>query len=145
VIAAMVLSVLAVIAATHRSAWRYRMMHDERSLWKILHEQVRNGDSFERIHDLLTLPLPADMPTAWRERQAVLRPNGVMSTDRFYFMPCAGDQGGAVLLQFRPGESGERKLINHDPEYYSEFRESTVVSGGGSQQPPERDSVPAAH
>ena len=121
-----VLGVCGILCATHRSAWRYRMTHDPRSLYKVLHEKVRNGDSHLKVKLLLGQLLPADVPD-WRERIAARLPDGALPSDRLYFLLCTGD--GAVMLQFRTNDSGQQVLVNHDPERYRKYEKHVLSSG----------------
>ena len=87
---------------------------------------MRTGDSLVEIKLLLGQPLPADVP-GWREQIAVGRPDGVLQSDRLYFLPCRGD--GAVMLQFRIDDSGEKVLVNHDSEQYRKYEEHVLIGG----------------
>ena len=101
------------------AAAHYRRHHDPESLFKVMHESVRAGDSLEQVHKLLGPGQEADQ----RSREAVRKlarkcpdkyPDGVTEGDQILVWPMGQD--AAMQLAFRDG-----KLLNHNPSDYAVY------------------------
>jgi hypothetical protein len=124
-----VLSGLVVAAGGCSSAAHYRTHHDGKSLYAVMHDSVRSGDSIEKVQRLLgagqddqgrkTLEamkkMAAKNPSGW--------PDGVRDDDRVIGYPF-GD-GATLWLQFRAG-----RLINHNPNDFTKYEPITSVVSG---------------
>jgi len=106
----------------------YRARHDAKSLFRVLHSQVKPGDTMQRVQELLGRGQPPEDPEKslararkFAERQPQSFPVGVRDDDRFLEYS-AGNLG--VILQFRDG-----RLINFDT---NQFKQLPEVSRLGS-------------
>ena len=121
------LTALLATGAGCSSADHYRSHKDGQSLYAVMHDSVRRGDSVEKVQGLLgtgqndegrkaleaTKRMAAKNPSGW--------PDGVRDDDRVIGYPC--DESTTLWLQFRNG-----RLINHDPDDFAEYEPMTSVS-----------------
>jgi hypothetical protein len=125
-----VLAVLLVTSTGCSSADHYRSHKDGKSLYAVMHESVRTGDSVEKVQGLLgagqndegqkaleaTKKMAAKNPSGW--------PDGVRDDDKMIGFPF--DDGITLWLQFRNG-----KLVNHNPSDFTKYE--PTVNAVGSQ------------
>ena len=117
-----VLAVLLVAGSGCSSAAHYRSHKDGKSLYAVMHDSVRPGDSVEKVQELLgagqndegrkcieaTKRIAAKNPSAC--------PDGVRDDDVMIGFPFG--ELGSLWLQFRNG-----KLVNHNPAEFAKFEE----------------------
>lgn len=125
-----VLAVLLVTSTGCSSADHYRRHKDGKSLYAVMHDSVRTGDSVEKVQGLLgtgqndegqralqaTKKMAAKNPSGW--------PEGVRDDDKM--IGYSFGDGSTLWLQFRNG-----KLVNHNPSDFVKCE--PMVSVVGSQ------------
>jgi hypothetical protein len=116
---------LVVIGCDSRS--HYRRYRDGKSLYAILHNEIKPGDSIERVQELLGSGEPPSQPERILSAMKKLClkhpdgcPDGVQENDIFIGYPIR--DGGTLYLQFRDG-----RLVNHVAEDYTEYRPPMVI------------------
>lgn len=125
-----VVMAILVAGAGCSPAAHYCKYHDGKSLYAVLHDSVRTGDSVEKVEGLLGAgqdgqgknpneamkKMAAKNPSGW--------PDGVKDDDRMIAYPF---DGGVILwLQFRNG-----KLINYNPADFTKYQPINSVRDGG--------------
>lgn len=105
----------------------YRQQRDAEWLYAVLHEDVKAGDSIERVQELLGKGQAADEPDRLLEATRKLAemhpvgyPDGVQEGDVFLGYPIG--KRSILYLQFRNG-----KLVNHIPDHFAEYEPATVL------------------
>jgi len=126
---AVVVTTCAVVfaeASTHSKARHYRKHMDAESLFATLHNEIRAGDSIQRVETLLgkrQISRSHERLLIMARNKAQLsprkHPSGVRNDDEFVGF-CYGNTA-AIFLQFREG-----RLINFDPEGF----EATSIRAG---------------
>jgi hypothetical protein len=97
----------------------YRAHHDGKSLYVVLNQSVRAGDSVKKVESLLGVgkDAPGDALAAVKKFAAKLPaqyPDGFQETDQVRGYPF--DDGATLYMQFRHG-----KLINHNPKDFTKY------------------------
>ncbi len=114
-------------AGCSSAASHYRSHGDGPSLYRVLHEDIRDGQSLEQVKSHLG---PGDIPSnqdKYRDiqrrilakRPAVL-PSGVEDKDQFIQWQYDGNP--FMILQFRGN-----LLVNHQPRHFQEYKPFTSV------------------
>lgn len=103
------------------TAKHYRVYGDGPSLYRLLHDDVHNGQSLEEVRSHLG---PGNIPCDQeRVRETHLRiltkaprtlPDGVENTDQYAEWQYDGSPW--ITLQFR-----NDRLVNHNPQYYEKY------------------------
>jgi len=114
------------------AAAHYRRHHDPESLFKVMHESVRAGESIEQAQKLLGPGQEANQEAREAVRKLARKcpdkyPDGVTEGDQILAWPMGQD--GAILLEFRDG-----KLLNHNPSDYVAYK--PMISAVGSAPAP---------
>jgi len=120
-------TVLFALFVVLNPALRYRWRHDGASLYKVLYNQLKDGDSREEVERLLGLGTPAANParllSANREfarRRPASYPDGAKDGDTFLGHRVGG--GSMLYLEFRDG-----RLVNHIPSDFREYHKAVLI------------------
>jgi len=104
----------------------YHRTHDVRSLFRVLYDEIRSGDSRSKVHALLGSGYPVWQKLyEYRERNGSAFPDGFQQGDEIFIYPAIGNDGEecSVLLHFRTD-----KLINYDFERFRVYKKSELIS-----------------
>jgi hypothetical protein len=98
----------------------YREYKDGAAIYAVMREEVRNGDSLDKIWELLGTNVYDSVTHRKGTQAAALAtpaefPDGIRETDMVLFYPY--DDRGLATLIFR-----DNKLINHNPERYPSLK-----------------------
>ncbi len=99
----------------------YRIHGDGPSLFAVMHQEIRNGQSLSQVRSRLGEGLDIDQAKLREIHERILAkrpsmlPDGV--EDKDLFVAWRYDGGPWQTLQFR-----DDRLVNHNPEHYETYR-----------------------
>lgn len=107
-----------IVGCSKSTDEHYRQHHDGKSLYQVLHKQVRSGESLENVQSLLgrgeeSSPRTRAAVERFARKHETQYPDGYQESDQLVDYPI---EGGWLTLQFRSGQ-----LVNFRPGDFARY------------------------